>query len=58
VFRILLEFIRLPDDGIYFAFDWLTKGQVLSTPMLLGGLLLVALAYRRAGPAREANTAA
>lgn len=41
-FRILVEFVRLPDPQIgYLAFGWLTMGQVLSLPMLLGGLVLL-----------------
>ncbi len=50
LFRFLVEFIRLPDDGIYFAFGWLTKGQALSLPMVLAGVLLLWFAYhKRAG---------
>ncbi|QIK37907.1 prolipoprotein diacylglyceryl transferase [Caldichromatium japonicum] len=48
VFRVLVEFVRTPDAHIgYLAFGWLTMGQVLSLPMIVGGLLLMALAYRR-----------
>ncbi|MBK1721367.1 prolipoprotein diacylglyceryl transferase [Thiocystis violacea] len=47
-FRFLVEFVRLPDAHIgYLAFDWLTMGQLLSLPMMLFGLLLMALAYRQ-----------
>ncbi|HEX7061138.1 MAG TPA: prolipoprotein diacylglyceryl transferase [Woeseiaceae bacterium] len=47
-FRFFIEFYRLPDENIgYLAFGWLTMGQVLSTPMILGGALLLALAYLR-----------
>ncbi len=47
-FRFLVEFWRLPDEQIgYLAFDWLTMGQVLSTPMVLLGAVLMVLAYRR-----------
>lgn len=50
VFRFLIEFIRVPDAHIgYLAFDWVTMGQVLSTPMIVAGVLLVWLAYRSAG---------
>ena len=42
VFRILVEFVRIPDSHIgYFAGDWLTMGQILSAPMLLFGLFLL-----------------
>ncbi|MES1951885.1 prolipoprotein diacylglyceryl transferase [Salinisphaera sp. S4-8] len=46
--RFFAEFFRLPDAFLGFvAFDWMTMGQLLSTPMILGGILLLALAYRR-----------
>jgi phosphatidylglycerol:prolipoprotein diacylglycerol transferase len=53
VFRFLVELVRVPDAHIgYLAFDWLTMGQILSGPMILFGLLLLALAYgRRKDPA-------
>jgi phosphatidylglycerol:prolipoprotein diacylglycerol transferase len=45
-FRFFIEFFREPDAGIGFiAFGWLTMGQLLSTPMILAGLLLLWLAY-------------
>jgi phosphatidylglycerol:prolipoprotein diacylglycerol transferase len=48
LFRMSVEFVRLPDAHIgYLAFGWLTMGHVLTLPMLGGGLLLLALAYRR-----------
>jgi phosphatidylglycerol:prolipoprotein diacylglycerol transferase len=48
LFRILVEFVREPDAGIGFvAFGWLTRGQLYSLPMLIGGIALVAWAYRR-----------
>jgi phosphatidylglycerol:prolipoprotein diacylglycerol transferase len=49
IFRFAVEFVRVPDDHLgYLALGWLTMGQILSTPMILFGLLLLALAYRRA----------
>jgi phosphatidylglycerol:prolipoprotein diacylglycerol transferase len=48
VFRFGVEFVRQPDAQLgYLAFDWLTMGQVLSLPMIIAGLLLMAIAYRR-----------
>ena len=48
VFRIAVEFVRLPDDHIgYLALGWLTLGQVLSAPMVIAGVALLYLAYRR-----------
>jgi phosphatidylglycerol:prolipoprotein diacylglycerol transferase len=47
IFRIVAEFFRQPDAQLgYLAFDWLTMGQVLSLPMVLAGVALMALAYR------------
>jgi len=46
VFRFLVEFVRMPDaDKGYLAFDWVTMGQVLSLPMIMIGLALIAYAY-------------
>ena len=43
LFRFLIEFLRLPDEHIgYLALDWLTMGHLLSLPMLLIGLWLLA----------------
>ena len=47
-FRFVVEFAREPDPHLgYLAFDWMTMGQLLSLPMLLGGLALMAWVYRR-----------
>ncbi|MET0815290.1 MAG: prolipoprotein diacylglyceryl transferase, partial [Pseudoxanthomonas sp.] len=41
VFRFLVEFVRVPDEGIgYLAFGWLTMGQRLSLPLVALGLFL------------------
>jgi phosphatidylglycerol:prolipoprotein diacylglycerol transferase len=48
VFRFTVEFVREPDAQLgYIAFDWLTMGQLLSLPMILFGVWLLVLAYRR-----------
>jgi phosphatidylglycerol:prolipoprotein diacylglycerol transferase len=48
IFRFLVEFVREPDPQLgYLAFNWLTMGQVLSTPMILAGIGLMLVAYRR-----------
>jgi phosphatidylglycerol---prolipoprotein diacylglyceryl transferase len=47
VFRFLVEFVRVPDEGIgYLAFGWLTMGQVLSLPLIALGLFLFWLSRR------------
>lgn len=46
--RILVEFVRLPDAHIGYLYgDWLTMGQVLSLPLVLGGLALIIYAQTR-----------
>ena len=56
IFRILVEFVRVPDRDIgYLAFGWLTMGQVLSLPVLAAGLAMLGWAYTRRQP--SANTA-
>ena len=51
VFRFCIEFYRVPDaDFGYLAFGWLTMGQVLTAPMILGGALLLFFAYRNNKP--------
>lgn len=54
IFRIAVEFVRLPDQDIgYLAFGWLTMGQVLSAPLVIVGILLLYFAYSR----KETNEA-
>ncbi|MEE9423678.1 MAG: prolipoprotein diacylglyceryl transferase [Methylococcales bacterium] len=47
-FRSMVEFVREPDAHIgYLAYGWLTKGQLLSLPMIILGMIFLYLAYRR-----------
>ncbi len=52
VFRIAIEFVRLPDLHLnpdaagYLAFGWLTMGQVLSLPMVVIGIAFFWWSYR------------
>ena len=47
LFRFFVEFFRQPDGHIGFdAFGWLTRGQILSLPMIVGGVLIIVWAYR------------
>nr|WP_269844256.1 prolipoprotein diacylglyceryl transferase family protein [Rappaport israeli] len=42
VFRFLIEFVREPDSHLHdLAQNWLTMGQLLSLPMIIGGLFLI-----------------
>jgi phosphatidylglycerol---prolipoprotein diacylglyceryl transferase len=48
VFRFLVEFVRVPDENRgYLLFNWVTMGQILSTPMIAAGLLLLVIAHQR-----------
>lgn len=50
LFRFAVEFVRAPDPGLgSVAFGWMTMGQLLSLPMLVAGVVMLYLAYRRAG---------
>ncbi|MCF6363488.1 MAG: prolipoprotein diacylglyceryl transferase [Gammaproteobacteria bacterium] len=56
VFRFAVEFVRQPDEHLGFiAFGWLTQGQLLSAPLILTGIVLLWLAYRRQPPAAPVN---
>lgn len=47
IFRFLVEFVRLPDlDLGYLALGWVTMGQVLSLPMIVAGLAMLAWSAR------------
>jgi phosphatidylglycerol:prolipoprotein diacylglycerol transferase len=46
VFRFLVEFYRVPDKGLdYLLLGWVTMGQILSTPMIIAGVVLLFMAY-------------
>ena len=51
-FRFIAEYAREPDDFLGFLAVGLTMGQWLSLPMFVGGLVLMLMAYRRAGKAQ------
>jgi phosphatidylglycerol:prolipoprotein diacylglycerol transferase len=58
VARFLIEFVRVPDEHIgYLAGGWLTEGQVLSVPMILAGVAMLAWAYRARQPSGNFVTA-
>ncbi len=47
-FRFFVEFYRLPDAHLgYLALDWVTMGQILSTPMIVIGAGLMIFAYKK-----------
>ena len=41
IFRFAVEFVRMPDNGQYLAWDWFTRGQLLSIPLLVLGIWLI-----------------
>lgn len=48
IFRFITEFFRTPDAHLNFVmFDWMTKGQQLSIPMILIGVIVLIFAYRK-----------
>jgi len=48
VFRFGVEFVRMPDAHLgYLAWGWLTMGQILTLPLILTGIILSILAYRK-----------
>ena len=58
IFRFAVEFVRLPDPQLGFiALGWVTMGQLLTLPMILGGLALIAWSRRQPINKTEAATA-
>jgi phosphatidylglycerol:prolipoprotein diacylglycerol transferase len=45
VFRSIVEFFREPDAHLGLYFSFISKGQILSIPMILGGLLIIYIGY-------------
>lgn len=45
--RFFVEFYREPDAAL--ALGWMTRGQLLSTPMIVAGIMLLLFAYRNGG---------
>jgi len=51
VARFAIEFVRVPDENRgYILFDWVTMGQILTLPMIIIGVALMIIAYRRNEP--------
>jgi len=50
VFRFFVEFYRVPDAHLgHLLFDWVTMGQILSTPMIIAGAVMLGMAYSKHG---------
>ncbi len=57
-FRFMVEFVRQPDAHLGYMFGWMTRGQLLSLPMILAGLFVLYMAYSsHRGAAIEADQA-
>ena len=54
--RFGVEFAREPDQHIGFvAFGWLTRGQLLSMPMILLGVAMLVFGYRKGLPVQATS---
>ncbi|XEI33348.1 prolipoprotein diacylglyceryl transferase [Aeromonas veronii] len=47
LFRFLVEFVRQPDSQLGLYFQEISMGQILSTPMIIAGALMIWAAYQR-----------
>jgi len=45
--RTLVELVRVPDAHIGYAFGWMTRGMMLSIPMVIAGVVWVVLIYQK-----------
>lgn len=45
VFRSIIEFFREPDAHLGLYFSFISKGQILSVPMILAGILIIYIGY-------------
>ena len=46
--RFIIEFFRQPDaDQGFILLGWMTKGQILTVPMIIAGLMMLIYAYKR-----------
>lgn len=46
-FRFIVEFYREPDSHLGLFANWISMGQILSTPMIIVGILCMVWAYRK-----------
>jgi phosphatidylglycerol:prolipoprotein diacylglycerol transferase len=47
-FRFIVEFVRQPDSHIGFdLFGWMSRGQLLSVPMVMFGIALLWWSYKQ-----------
>jgi phosphatidylglycerol---prolipoprotein diacylglyceryl transferase len=48
--RFFVEFFRQPDSHLGFIFQWITMGQLLCLPMIVGGLLMIQRGFKTHAP--------
>ncbi|ODS24827.1 prolipoprotein diacylglyceryl transferase [Candidatus Endobugula sertula] len=58
IFRFAIEFVREPDGHLkdQLLFDWMTRGQLLTMPMIVVGVLILIWAYYQQGKSQGKNT--
>ncbi|MGX2947532.1 prolipoprotein diacylglyceryl transferase [Frederiksenia canicola] len=47
IFRFLVEYVREIDHSVNVTTDLITRGQELSLPMIIGGVVIMAIAYKK-----------
>ncbi len=47
IFRFIVEYYREPDEHLKELAEFLSMGQILSLPMIIGGMALIILAYNK-----------
>jgi len=50
IFRLLIEFVRVPDAQLGYLFGFVTMGQLLSLPLIVAGIALLIWAQRARRP--------
>lgn len=50
VFRIAVEFVRVPDVQLGYLVRFVTMGQVLSLPLVIAGIIILVIAYKTHAP--------
>lgn len=46
IFRFIIEFFRQPDEQLGLFLNFISMGQILCLPMIIGGILMLLYAYR------------
>jgi phosphatidylglycerol---prolipoprotein diacylglyceryl transferase len=46
IFRFIIEFFRQPDEQLGLFLNFISMGQILCLPMIIGGIFILLFAYR------------